>query len=69
MVAVNPNVIPYGTELFICSADGSLVYGYAIAGDTGGTLMAGTVLVDLYYNTYDQCCWFGSKKMNVYVLK
>ena len=69
VVAVNPNVIPYGTELFICSADGSLVYGYAIAGDTGGTLMAGTVLVDLYYNTYDQCCWFGSKKMNVYVLK
>ena len=68
VVAVNPKVIPYGTKLYICSADGSIVYGYAVAGDTGGTLMAGTVLVDLYYNNYQQCCWFGSRKMNVYVL-
>lgn len=68
VVAVDPKIIPYGTKLFICSADGSIVYGYAIAGDTGGTLLKGTVLVDLYYNNYDQCVWFGSKKMNVYIL-
>lgn len=68
VVAVNPKVIPYGTKLYICSADGSVVYGYAIAGDTGGTLMSGSVLVDLYYNNYSQCCWFGSKRMNVYIL-
>ena len=68
VVAVNPNVIPYGTKLYICSADGSVVYGYAVAGDTGGTLMRGTVLVDLYYNNIQQCYWFGSKKMNVYIL-
>ena len=30
-VAVNPNVIPYGTKLYIASPDGSIVYGYAIA--------------------------------------
>ena len=69
VVAVDPKVIPYGTKMFICSADGSLVYGYAIAGDTGGTLMKGTVLVDLYYNNYNQCVWFGSKKMNIYILE
>lgn len=68
VVAVNPNVIPYGTKLYICSADGSIVYGYAVAGDTGGSLMKGSVLVDLFYNNYQQCCWFGSKKMNVYIL-
>ena len=68
VVAVNPNVIPYGTRLYICSADGRTVYGYAIAADTGTTLMAGTVLVDLFYNTYAQCCWFGAKQMNVYIL-
>ena len=45
------------------------MYGYAIAGDTGGTLMKGTVLVDLYYNNYNQCVWFGSKKMNIYILE
>lgn len=68
VVAVNPNVIPYGTQLYICSADGKLVYGYAVAGDTGGTLMKGSVLVDLYYNNIDQCYWFGSKRMRVYIL-
>ena len=30
-VAVNPNLIPYGSKLYITSADGSFVYGYAIA--------------------------------------
>ena len=68
VVAVNPEVIPYGTILYICSPDGSCVYGYAVAGDTGGTLMAGTVLVDLYYDNYQQCCWFGCRRMNIYIV-
>jgi len=54
--------------LYICSPDGSLVYGYAVAGDTGGTLMAGQVLVDLYYDSLAKCYAFGSRKMCVYVL-
>ena len=28
-VAVNPNIIPYGSKLYIVSTDGSFVYGYA----------------------------------------
>ena len=35
-VAVNPNIIPYGSKLYIVSTDGSFVYGYATAVDTGG---------------------------------
>ena len=34
-VAVNPNIIPYGSKLYITSTDGSVVYGYATAVDTG----------------------------------
>ena len=34
---------------------GSVVYGYAIASDTGGALMSGRLLVDLYYNTLGEC--------------
>lgn len=34
-VAVNPNVIPYGSLMYITSADGRFVYGYAYAADTG----------------------------------
>lgn len=67
-VAVNPNVIPYGTKLYIASPDGSVVYGYAIASDTGGALMSGRVLVDLYYNTQGECINFGRRQMNVYIL-
>lgn len=47
-VAVNPNVIPYGSKLYIVSSDGRMVYGYATAVDTGGALMSGSVLVDVF---------------------
>jgi len=67
-VAVNPNVIPYGTKLYITSADGKYVYGYAVAADTGGALMSGRVLCDLYMNTKSECINFGRRKINVYVL-
>ncbi len=67
-VAVNPNVIPYGTKMYIASPDGSVVYGYCTASDTGGALMDGYVLVDLYYDTVDECYQFGRRTMNVYIL-
>ncbi len=67
-VAVNPNIIPYGTKLYIASPDGSFVYGYAIASDTGGALMSGRVLVDLYYDSLGECVNFGRRQMNVYIL-
>ncbi|NLN82566.1 MAG: DUF348 domain-containing protein [Clostridiales bacterium] len=69
VVAVNPKIIPYGSELYITSADGSYVYGYAIAGDTGRALMNGHCVVDLFYEHYEECLKFGAKKLNVYVLK
>lgn len=69
IVAVNPKVIPYGTKLWIVSADGKYVYGYAIAGDTGGGVRSGKLLVDLYFNTYGECLQFGRRTMNVYFLK
>lgn len=67
-VAVNPNVIPYGSVLYITSADGSFVYGFAIATDTGGALMDGTVDVDLFYDSYLESVLNGVKYLNVYVI-
>ncbi len=71
-VAVNPNVIPYGSELYIVSQDGKKVYGYAIAADTGLGLMDGTVAVDLYfgnrYDYYDDSCRWGAVQVDIYVL-
>lgn len=71
-VAVNPNVIPYGSELYIVAQDGSRVYGYAIAADTGLGLMDGTVAVDLYFGSmaehyYDSCNW-GAVMVDIYVI-
>lgn len=70
-VAVDPAIIPYGSELYIVSTDGSYVYGYAIAADTGDLTPNG-VLVDLfmgnsedyYYTSLD----YGAKQVNIYVL-
>lgn len=67
-VAVNPAIIPYGSKLYIEAADGSHVYGYATAVDTGGALMDGSAIVDLFYFSYDDCVSFGRRDVNVYVL-
>ncbi len=69
VVAVNPNQIPYGTKLYIASPDGSIVYGYAVAGDTGGAMMAGQAMVDLYMNSEQECINFGRRTMNIYILE
>lgn len=68
-VAVNPNVIPYGSKLFIQSSDGKHVYGYAIAADTGGALLSGLVGVDLYFDTLQECYRFGCKSVDIFVLE
>lgn len=67
-VAVNPNIIPYGSKLYIESTDGSFVYGYATAVDTGGALMDGSAIVDCFYDTYGECVNFGRRDVNVYVI-
>ncbi len=66
-VAVNPKVIPYGTKLYIVSEDG-YVYGYGVASDTGGDLLNGKIMADLYMDTYNDCIQFGRRKVNIYIL-
>lgn len=67
-VAVDPDIIPYGSELYIVAEDGE-VYGYAIAADTGYSVRKGHIIVDLFMNEYDDCIQWGNKPVNVYVLK
>lgn len=70
-VAVDPSIIPYGSELYIVSTDGSYVYGYAIAADTGDLTESG-VLVDLFMGNsedyYPVSVEYGAKQVNIYVL-
>ncbi len=67
-IAVNPRQIPYGTKLWITSADGKFVYGYAVAADTGSFVRRGDTLADLYMGSYQECCWFGARNLNIYVI-
>ncbi len=60
MVAVDPNVIPMGSRLYI---EG---YGYARAADTGGAIKGNTV--DLFMESYSQCINWGRRSVKVYVL-
>lgn len=66
-IAVNPNQIPYGTEMWIVSNDG-IVYGYAIAADTGGFIKKGYYTCDLYMNSTEQCFQWGDRGVTIYVL-
>ena len=67
-IAVDPNEYPYGTELYIVSADGSYVYGYCIAADTGGFVEMGNTDVDLYMDNKDMCIDWGNRGIKIYVL-
>ncbi|MDF2679550.1 MAG: hypothetical protein K0R47_740 [Brevibacillus sp.] len=61
VVAVDPNVIPLGTHLYI---DG---YGYAVAADIGGAVKQRHV--DLYLPTLTEAQGYGMKQgVNVYIL-
>lgn len=69
VVAVNPNIIPYGSKMYIVTSDGSgYVYGYASAEDTGGFIyMENGPLVDIYVSSYDQACSWGNRPVTVYI--
>ncbi len=67
VVAVDPRVIPLGSKLYIESADGSYVYGSAIAADTGGAIKGNRI--DLCFNSRSEAISFGRRAVKVYVLK
>lgn len=63
-VAVDKRVIPLGTRMYITAA-GGIVYGLAVAEDTG---VKGNK-IDLYYDTYQECIQFGRRACTVYILE
>ena len=66
VVAVDRNIIPLGTSMFITSPyEGGVTYGYGHAEDTG---VRGNV-IDLYMDSYDECISFGRRTMLAYILE
>ena len=60
VIAVDPNVIPLGSKVYV---EG---YGYAIAGDTGGAIKGSKI--DLFMPNYSDAIDFGRKKVQVKIL-
>lgn len=60
MVAVDPNVIPLGSKMYI---EG---YGYAQAEDTGGAIKGNKV--DVFLESYSECLQWGRRTVKVYLM-
>ena len=65
-IAVDPDLIPYGTRMFIVTNDGEYVYGIATAEDCGGGVNGSHV--DLFFDTVAECWQFGVRKCTIYFL-
>ncbi len=61
IVAVDPNVIPLGTRLYIPG------YGYAIADDTGGAIRGNNI--DLAFDSHAEAIQFGRQRITVNILE
>lgn len=61
VVAVDPNVIPYGSNVLIIYEDGDYLLG--VAGDTGGAIKGNRL--DVFKWTYAEACEFGIKTAKV----
>lgn len=68
-IAVNPNIIPYGTKMYIKTADGRFIYGYAVAADTGGFVNKYPTGVDLFMASRSECISFGVREVEIYILE
>lgn len=61
VVAVDPNLIPLGTRLFIPG------YGYAVADDIGGSIIGNRI--DLAFDSHGEALAFGRRDIVVYIVE
>ena len=61
IIAVDPDVIPYGTRVYIPG------YGFAVAGDCGGAIIGDRI--DLFMDDYYDAIRFGRRNVEMYILE
>ena len=67
VIAVDPNVIPLGTLVYVKGTGGTDDYGYAICADIGGSIKG--KWVDLWMDYEDLCNTWGIRQVEVYILE
>ena len=60
-VAVNPKIIPYGTEMYISG------YGWGRAEDTGGLIRERHDLIDVFVETQKEALEWGRQRVTVWI--
>lgn len=66
VIAVDPNVIPLNSKVYVEGLNGAWDYGTAIAADTGSAIKNNKI--DLYMDTHKEALEWGRKTVKVYVL-
>ena len=67
VIAVDPNIVPLGTKVYVEGLNGAKDYGYAIAADTGSAIK--DLKIDLYMDTHEKAYQWGRKNVKVYVIE
>ncbi len=67
-VAMDLSLYPRGTRLYIKTPDSSYIYGYSEVRDTGPAVNEGIILVDLFFDSYEESCLFGAKTVDISIL-
>ena len=60
IIAVDPNVIPLGTRVYIPG------YGEAIADDVGGAIVGNRI--DIAFDSHEEAIWFGRQMLEIYII-
>lgn len=62
-IAVDPDIIPYGTKVYIEAGNYS---GYYVAEDCGGAIQGN--MVDIYMSSESECIAWGRRDIEVYIV-
>jgi 3D (Asp-Asp-Asp) domain-containing protein len=65
-IAVDPEVIPLGSRVYVSCESWPEVNGWYIAEDTGGVIKGN--IIDVYMQDYDDCIQWGRRQVEVRVL-
>lgn len=67
VIAVDPNLIPLGSKVYVEGLNGAGDYGYAIAADKGSAIK--NYKIDLYMDSHQDALNWGRKTVKVYVIE
>ena len=67
VIAVDPDVYPYGTSMYIGSVSGGTYYGIGTAYDCGGAVKGH--IIDVWFPTYGDCVPWGRRDVACYILQ